>query len=85
VPTQIAGAGRSIFEQAVFGDFMKIIHIFAIAATLCLGFSSIGCETSHAEKDSPGLFGGNTHEETTTTHNPVTGTDDTTHTETKTP
>jgi hypothetical protein len=64
---------------------MNIIRICALTSCLCFGLVSIGCETSHTEKDSPGLFGGNTHEETTTTHNPVTGTDDTTHTETKTP
>ena len=63
---------------------MKAPSIFALAATLCLGMSGLGCETSHTESDSPRLFGGSTHEETTTTHNPVTNTDDTTHTETKT-
>jgi hypothetical protein len=60
-------------------------NLFALAAMLGIGFTSLACETSHTESDSPGLFGGNTHEETTTTHNPVTGTDDVTHTETKTP
>ena len=64
---------------------MKTLRIFALAATLGLGFYTIGCETSHTESDKPGMFGGNTHEETTTTHNPVTGTDDVEHTETKTP
>jgi hypothetical protein len=33
----------------------------------------------------PGLFGGNTHEETTTTHNPITDQNSTDHTVTKTP
>ncbi|MGA2232021.1 MAG: hypothetical protein ABSH22_14080 [Tepidisphaeraceae bacterium] len=64
---------------------MKSLRFLAVAAVVCLGFTSLGCETSHTETDKPGLFGGNTHEETTTTHNPITGTDDTTHTETKTP
>jgi hypothetical protein len=64
---------------------MKSLRFLAIAAVICLGFTSLACETSHTETDKPGLFGGNTHEETTTTHNPITGTDDTTSTETKTP
>jgi hypothetical protein len=64
---------------------MKMIHVLALAATLAIGFSTIGCETSHTETDKPGWFGGQTHEETKTTHNPITNTDDTTKTETKTP
>jgi hypothetical protein len=57
----------------------------ALAAIVGMGFTSLACETSHSESDTPGMFGGNTHEETTTTHNPVTDTNDTSHTETKTP
>ena len=64
---------------------MKVVRILALASSLCIGFSTVGCETSHTETDKPGLLGGNTHEETTTTHNPITGTNDKTETETKTP
>jgi len=63
----------------------RVVRLIALTATLCLGFTSIACETSHTESDTPGLFGGNTHDETTTTHNPITDTNDTTSTETKTP
>jgi hypothetical protein len=64
---------------------MKVLRILALGATLSLGFSLFGCETSHDKTDKPALLGGENHEETTTTHNPVTGTDDTTHTESHTP
>jgi len=64
---------------------MKSLHILALAATLGLGLCSLACETTHSESDTPGMFGGNTHEETTTTHNPVTGSNDVEHSETKTP
>ena len=64
---------------------MKALHLLALAATLATGFYLAGCETSHTESDKPGWFGGRTHEETTTTHNPITNTDDKTHKETKTP
>jgi len=64
---------------------MRTIHVLALVATLATGSYLTGCETSHTETDKPGLFGGQTHEETTTTHNPITDTDDKTHTETKTP
>jgi hypothetical protein len=63
----------------------RVVRLIALTATLYLGFTSIACETSHTESDTPGLFGGNTHDETTTTHNPITDTNDTTSTETKTP
>jgi hypothetical protein len=63
---------------------MKAIHILALATTLAAGSYLAGCETSHTETDKPGFFGGETHEETTTTHNPITNTDDKTSTETKT-
>jgi hypothetical protein len=65
--------------------FITRSNLLALAVLLCAGFNSIACETSHSESDRSNLFGGHTHEETTTTHNPVTGTDDITHTETKTP
>jgi hypothetical protein len=64
---------------------MKAIHVLTLAATLAIGFCTVGCETSHTESDKPGFFGGRVHEETTTTHNPVTNTDDKTHIEKKTP
>ena len=63
---------------------MKAIHVLALAAMLAPCFYTIGCETSHTETDKPGLMGGSTHEETRTTHNPITNTDDKTHTETQT-
>jgi hypothetical protein len=60
---------------------MKALSTLAFAALLFGGvaFTSIGCETSHSETNKPGLLGGNTHEETTTTKNPITGDVDTTH------
>jgi len=64
---------------------VKAIHVLTLAATLSACFYLSGCETSHTETDKSGMFGGKTHEETTTTHNPITNTDDTNHTETKTP
>ena len=64
---------------------MKTIYVLALTATLATCFSMFGCETSHTESDTTGLFGGTTHEETTTTHNPITNTDDKTQIETKTP
>ena len=64
---------------------MKAIHVLALAASMGICFYAVGCETSHTESDTPGLFGGQTHEETTTTHNPITNTDDKTSTVTKTP
>jgi len=63
---------------------MKAINILALAATLATCSYLAGCETSHTETDKQGLFGGQTHEETTTTHNPITNTDDKTQTVTKT-
>jgi hypothetical protein len=64
---------------------MKTIPVLALAATLGISFYTIGCETSHTESNTPNLIGGGTtHEETTTTHNPITNTDDKTQTETKT-
>ena len=62
---------------------MKAIHILALGATLAICFNSLGCETSHTTTDRPGLLGGTVHEETSTTHNPITNTDDKTQTETK--
>jgi hypothetical protein len=64
---------------------MKVIHAFALLAMLAAFGYTMGCETSHTETDKPGLLGGQTHEETTTTHNPITNTDDKSHTESKTP
>ena len=53
---------------------MKRIAFAVLVATMFVGgFMTTGCETSHSESDTPGLFGGNKHEETTTTKNPVTG------------
>jgi hypothetical protein len=64
---------------------MKVLRILALSAPLCLGFYTIGCETSHTETDKPNLIGsGTTHTDTETTHNPITNTDDKTSTVTKT-
>jgi hypothetical protein len=64
---------------------MKIVRIIALSAPLCLGFVSLGCETSHTETDKPNLIGGgSTQTDTTTTHNPITNTDDTSTTVKKT-
>jgi hypothetical protein len=48
------------------------------------GFTVVGCQTEHSETDKPNLLGGHTHEETTTTKNPVTGDVSTSHTQQKT-
>ena len=72
-------------QSVAVSPLHKAETMLALAAVLCIGFASTACETSHTESDTPRLFGGNTHEETTTTHNPVTGTNDTSHTESKTP
>jgi hypothetical protein len=63
---------------------MKVLNSLVLASILTLGFCSIGCETSHSESDKPGWFGGNTHEETTVTKNPVTGDTSVQHSEQKT-
>jgi hypothetical protein len=63
---------------------MKTIKMLVLAMTLCSGLYVTGCETSHNESDKPGLFGGNKHEETTTTKNPITGDVSTSHKEQKT-
>ena len=64
---------------------MKSICSIAMAAALFAGVYTTGCQTSHSETDKPGLFGGQKHEETTTTKNPITGDTSTSHTESKTP
>ena len=63
---------------------MKLLCLLAMASMLCLGMFTTGCQTSHSETDTPRLFGGNTHEETTVTKNPITGDTSVTHTEQKT-
>ena len=63
---------------------MKTLSALILAATLCSGFYVMGCETSHTETDKPTLLGGEKHEETTTTKNPITGDTSTSHTEQKT-
>ena len=64
---------------------MKALNVLIAASMLCIGVYSIGCEVSHTESDKPGLFGGNKHEETTVTKNPVTGDTSVNHSEQKTP
>jgi hypothetical protein len=65
--------------------FMKRFAFAVLSGSMLVsGFTMIGCQTSHTEKDSPTLMGGNKHEETTTTKNPITGDVSTSHTEQKT-
>lgn len=64
---------------------MKVLNAVVLAVCLGAGLCTIGCQTSHTETDKTGILGGHTHEETTTTKNPVTGDTSTTHTEQKTP
>lgn len=64
---------------------MKTLKCLLLAAALCSTLGVIGCETQHSESTKPGLLGGEKHEETTTTKNPITGDTNTTHTEQKTP
>ena len=66
-------------------NIKKALTPFILAAALCGGIYTTGCETQHTESDKPTLLGGEKHEETTTTKNPITGDVNTTHTETKTP
>lgn len=63
---------------------MKTLKMLMLATTLCLGIYSTGCEVSHSESDKPGWFGGNKHEETTVTRNPVTGDTSVSHSEQRT-
>jgi len=63
---------------------MKSLTTFLLATVVCSGIYVTGCETSHTETDKPGLLGGNTHEETTTTKNPITGDTSVSHSEQKT-
>jgi hypothetical protein len=64
---------------------MKAITSLALAATLATCSYLTGRQTSHTETDTRGVFGGTTHEEITTTHNPITNTDDKTQAGTKMP
>ena len=64
---------------------MKMFSALLLAACLCSGIYVTGCETSHTESTKPGLLGGEKHEETTTTRNPITGDTSTSHNESKTP
>jgi hypothetical protein len=63
---------------------MKRFAFAVLAGSMFFGMVTTGCETSHTESDKPGLLGGNTHQETTTTKNPITGDVSTSHTEQKT-
>ena len=64
---------------------MKRFAFAVLVATLFVGgFMTTGCETSHSQSDTEGVFGGHKHEETTTTKNPVTGDVTTEHKEQKT-
>jgi hypothetical protein len=63
---------------------MKILNSLILVSILCMGFASIGCEVSHTESDKPTLFGGEKHEETTVTRNPVTGDESVSHSEQRT-
>ena len=63
---------------------MKTISALVLAMSLSSGLMLCSCETSHTESDKPNLLGGSTHEETTTTKNPITGDVSTSHSEEKT-
>ena len=60
---------------------MKPFTAVLMTASFCFSIYITGCETSHTQTDGPGFFGGQKHEETTTTKNPVTGATSTSHTE----
>lgn len=64
---------------------MKLLSTLVLSASLFAGIAVTGCETSHTESDKPGLLGGNTHTETTTTKNPITGDTNVQQSQTKTP
>jgi hypothetical protein len=64
---------------------MKAFSAMVLAASLFTGIYMTGCETSHSETDRPTITGGNKHEETTTTRNPVTGDTSVQHHEQRTP
>ncbi len=52
---------------------MKTFKAFMIVASLVTtSYLSVGCQTSHTEKDKDTMLGGHKHEETTTTKNPIT-------------
>lgn len=55
-----------------------------LAAMLFTGIYTTGCQTSKTETDKTTLLGGQKHEETTTTKNPITGDTNVEHKETKT-
>ena len=63
----------------------NLLLSFAAVTLLALPLASMtGCETSHTESTKQGLFGGTTHQETSTYKNPVTGDVTTEHQEEKT-
>jgi hypothetical protein len=58
----------------------RITFALLVAATLAMPLAFAACEVHHEESTKQGLFGGTTHEETTTTRNPITGDVSTEHT-----
>lgn len=50
----------------------RFLTVATLGAILIAGGLAVGCsqEVSHSEKDKPNLFGGHTHEESTTYKNP---------------
>jgi hypothetical protein len=58
---------------------MKFATAFVLAGILGMSLCGTGCEVSHTETDRPNLLGGQTHEERTTTRNPITGDETVTH------
>jgi len=64
---------------------MKVLKVMMLLAAFSLTGYLAGCETSHTESDKPTWTGGNKHEETTTTKNPITGDTSVEHSEQKTP
>ena len=63
---------------------MKTLTVLMLSSILGLSLFSVGCEVSHTETDHPTLLGGEKHEETTVTKNPVTGDTSVSHSESKT-
>lgn len=64
---------------------MKTLSCLLLAASLgTAACAIIGCETQHTESTKPTWTGGEKHEETTTTKNPITGDVNTSHSEQKT-
>ena len=51
----------------------RLLMVILVSTVMAMPVVFVGCEQSHTERTSDNLFGGQTHEETTVTKNPVTG------------